>query len=76
MKNALLLAVILISQISWSQNRPEATFVEKGKQLDEVKEGTLVRDEEEKFYVYKQVMGEHSQVGIVVTASLDAYEKT
>jgi uncharacterized protein (DUF1015 family) len=40
-----------------------------------VKEGTLVRDEEEKFYVYKQVMGEHSQVGIVVTASLDAYEK-
>lgn len=43
MKNALLLAVILISQISWSQNRLEATFVEKGKQLDEVKEGTLVR---------------------------------
>ena len=43
MKNALLLFGILLSQFVWSQNRPEATFVEKGKQLDEVKEGTIVR---------------------------------
>ena len=43
MKNALLLVGILLSQFVWSQNRPEATFVEKGKQLDEVKEGTIVR---------------------------------
>ena len=43
MKNALLLVGILLSQFVWSQNRPEATFFEKGKQLDEVKEGTIVR---------------------------------
>jgi uncharacterized protein (DUF1015 family) len=40
-----------------------------------VDEGTLVRDQEERFYVYKQVMEGHSQVGIVVIASLDAYER-
>ena len=43
MKNALLLVGILLSQFVWSQNRPEATFFVKGKQLDEVKEGTIVR---------------------------------
>ena len=43
MRNALLLFGILLGQIAWSQNRPEATFIEKGKQLDEVKEGTMVR---------------------------------
>mgnify|MGYP001595181503 FL=1 len=43
MKNALLLVGILLSQFVWSQNRPEAKFVEKGKQLNEVKEGTIVR---------------------------------
>ena len=43
MRNALLLVGILLGQIAWSQNRPEATFIEKGKQLDEVKEGTMVK---------------------------------
>lgn len=43
MRNALLLIGIVIGQFTWAQNRPEATFIEKGKQLDEVKEGTIVR---------------------------------
>ena len=38
-------------------------------------EGTLKQDIEEKLYVYKQVMGEHEQVGLVAVASVDAYEK-
>jgi uncharacterized protein (DUF1015 family) len=37
-------------------------------------EGTLKQDSEEKLYVYKQVMGEHEQVGLVAAASVDAYE--
>jgi uncharacterized protein (DUF1015 family) len=37
-------------------------------------EGTLLQDGEEKLYVYKQVMGDHEQVGLVAAASVDAYE--
>jgi uncharacterized protein (DUF1015 family) len=38
-------------------------------------EGTLQRDNEEMFYVYKQVMGSHEQVGLVAVASIEAYQK-
>ena len=37
-------------------------------------EGTLQQDSEETLYVYKQVMGDHEQVGLVAVASVDAYE--
>jgi len=37
--------------------------------------GTLVRDDEERLYVYKQVMGDHEQVGLVAVASVDAYDR-
>lgn len=37
-------------------------------------EGTLRQDGEEMLYVYKQVMGEHEQVGLVAAASVEAYE--
>lgn len=37
-------------------------------------EGTLQQDIEETLYVYKQVMGDHEQVGLVAVASVDAYE--
>ena len=49
---------------------------EKGREnLDRFqREGTLKQDSEEKLYVYKQVMGEHEQVGLVAAASVDAYE--
>ena len=40
-----------------------------------VREGILRRDDEERLYVYKQVMGEHEQVGLVAVASLEAYER-
>lgn len=40
-----------------------------------IDEGTLVRDEDEKLYVYKQVMGDHEQVGLVAVASVDAYDQ-
>lgn len=40
-----------------------------------ISEGTLQQDGEEKLYVYKQVMGDHEQVGLVAVASVDAYEQ-
>lgn len=40
-----------------------------------ITEGVMLRDGEEKLYVYKQVMGKHQQVGVVAVASVDAYEK-
>lgn len=40
-----------------------------------INEGVLQPDGEEKFYVYKQVMGSHEQVGLVAVASVEAYEK-
>ena len=39
-----------------------------------INDGILKRDCKEQFYIYKQVMGSHSQVGLVCIASLDAYE--
>ena len=45
------------------------------KNLDQfIEDGTLQRDGEEMFYVYKQVMGSHEQIGLVAVASIDAYE--
>lgn len=39
-----------------------------------VSDGILQRDSEERLYIYRQTMGEHSQVGIVAVASVAAYE--
>ena len=39
-----------------------------------VQQGALVRDSKETLYVYRQIMGEHIQTGIVAVASVDAYE--
>ena len=38
-------------------------------------DGTLVRDDENRLYVYKQVMGQHEQIGLVAVASIDAYDQ-
>ena len=38
-------------------------------------EGVLVQDSEECFYVYKQVMGSHQQIGLVAAASVEEYEQ-
>ena len=39
-----------------------------------IAEGTLQRDAKDSLYVYRQVMGEHTQTGLVAIASVDAYE--
>lgn len=39
-----------------------------------IAEGTLKQDGEATLYVYKQVMGEHAQVGLVAAASVEAYD--
>ena len=38
-------------------------------------EGALVRDEEPALYIYRQVMGGHSQVGVVGCCSVDEYDQ-
>ncbi|MHB2148344.1 DUF1015 domain-containing protein [Calditrichota bacterium LG25] len=54
----------------------EAVY-QKGKEnLDRfIKEGILVQDEKPMFYVYRQIMGDHSQIGLVAGASVEEYEK-
>ncbi len=40
-----------------------------------ITEGILQRDARSTFYVYKQVMGSHEQIGLVAAASVAAYEQ-
>lgn len=40
-----------------------------------IDEGILQRDDSERLYVYRQVMGEHEQTGVVAVASVEAYDK-
>ena len=43
--------------------------------LDEfLSSGVLVKDEVESFYLYRQIMDEHEQLGLVAIASVDAYD--
>ncbi len=42
---------------------------------DFIQKGYMIQDNEPKFYIYKQIMGEHSQIGFVGVASVDDYEK-
>jgi len=52
---------------------PEA-YAQARKALDRLRdEGVLVRDEEPKFYAYRQTMGSHSQTGIVATFDTKDY---
>jgi uncharacterized protein (DUF1015 family) len=52
---------------------PEA-YAQAKKALDALAaDGTLVRDAEPKFYAYRQVMGSHSQTGIVATFDTQDY---
>ena len=44
--------------------------------LDEfLNSGVLVKDKVESFYLYRQIMGDHEQLGLVAIASVDAYDK-
>lgn len=40
-----------------------------------IREGTLKQDDAATLYVYKQVMGDHQQIGLVAVASVDAYDQ-
>ena len=52
---------------------PEA-YAQARKALDAlISNGTLVRDDEAKFYAYRQTMGSHSQTGIVATFDTQDY---
>ena len=39
-----------------------------------IQEGLLIQDEKECFYIYRQIMGEHEQYGLVALASVDEYD--
>lgn len=49
----------------------------KGKENFErlIKQGSLIQDKQPCFYLYRQVMENHSQVGLVAAASCEDYEK-
>ena len=40
-----------------------------------ISEGTFVKDAKPCFYIYRQIMGAHSQYGLVCGASVDEYQK-
>lgn len=40
-----------------------------------IKDEILIKDEQPCFYIYKQKMGRHVQVGLVASASVDEYQK-
>lgn len=40
-----------------------------------ISEGTLKQDDTATLYLYKQVMGDHQQVGLVAAASVEAYDQ-
>ncbi len=54
----------------------EAVY-QKGKENLErfIREGILIQDEKPMFYIYRQIMGDHVQVGLVAGASVEEYEK-
>lgn len=40
-----------------------------------IRQGIVFQDESPRFYVYKQVMGRHQQIGLMACASVEEYEK-
>ncbi|MCZ6726843.1 MAG: DUF1015 family protein [Acidobacteria bacterium] len=40
-----------------------------------VEQGSLVRDAEKALYLYRQIMGDHAQIGVVGCASVDEYDQ-
>jgi uncharacterized protein (DUF1015 family) len=53
----------------------EAVYQKANENLqDFIKKGILVQDEKPCFYIYKQQMGAHNQVGLVATVSVEEYK--
>lgn len=40
-----------------------------------IRDGILFQDEQPSFYIYRQIMGDHQQTGLVACASVEEYEK-
>jgi uncharacterized protein (DUF1015 family) len=40
-----------------------------------IRDGVIKQDEAQQYYVYRQIMGEHEQTGLVAVASVEAYEQ-
>ena len=54
----------------------EAVYEQGAKNLKKlIDEGILVQDDKPCFYIYKQVMGAHEQIGLVAGASVEEYDK-
>jgi len=53
----------------------EAVYARGAENLKQlVDEGILIRESSPALYLYRQVMGDHSQIGVVAGASVDEYE--
>ena len=54
-----------------------AAVYERGKENFQrlISQGALVQDKQPSFYLYRQIMGKHSQVGVVAVASCEDYLK-
>lgn len=54
----------------------EAVYQKGAENLQKfIREGVLVRDDRPGYYLYRQVMGEHVQTGLVALASVDEYDR-
>ncbi len=53
-----------------------AVYAKGREQFDRmIQEGLLVQDETPHYYLYRQIMGGHSQLGLVAVASCDEYDR-
>src|SRR5204862_7266610 len=66
------------SDLTTGTDLHSAVVYEKGKENFQrlISEGALVQDQQPCFYLYRQVMGRHSQVGLVAVASCEDYQKS
>ncbi len=54
----------------------EAVYAKGAENLKKlVEDGVLIREKAPALYLYRQIMGEHSQIGVVAGASVDEYEQ-
>ncbi len=53
---------------------PEVYQLAKSNYQKMKEEGILIQDNSERFYLYRQIMGNHSQIGITATFSVEDYD--
>lgn len=53
----------------------DAVYAQAPRALERlVEQGSLFRDDEEALYLYRQIMGDHAQIGVVGCAAVDEYD--